>query len=89
MPRGAVGGYKVANTLPVTDEPVCFIAPLIILVAPQKGSCVMVDDGRFHHSSSRQLRHVVQWAHMIYSDSMLHIIMGVDFLRYSFSVLKR
>jgi hypothetical protein len=34
--------------------------------------CVLVVGGRFHHSSSRQLRHVVQWEHMIYSVSMLH-----------------
>ena len=34
----------------------------------------LIDGGRFHHSSSRQLRHVAQWAHMIYSVSMLHTI---------------
>jgi len=42
-----------------------------VIGVPQS-PCVLVVGGRFHHSSSRQLRHVVQWAHMIYSVSMLH-----------------
>jgi hypothetical protein len=37
-------------------------------------SCVLaVDDGRFHHSSSRQLRRAHRWDDAIYSVSMLHI----------------
>lgn len=39
-----------------------------------QSSCVLaVDDGRFHHSSSRQLRRAHRWDDAIYSVSMLHI----------------